>query len=161
MLRFALVVLVACGSTRARPDGADGLGDAIAGGDGQTSHDAAVHDAAAGDAAADATAVDAFPSVLDVRIRCWNDCTLVAQPATISVMAGTEFQVNWINTGDTVCDVAKIDPFNQVPIVLGLDPGTSYHDSVHEWCGTLFTGMFEFRVDICTQPSYIPVNCGA
>jgi hypothetical protein len=86
---------------------------------------------------------------------------LVAQPSSISVMAGTEFQVNWINTGDTDCDVAKIDQFNHVPIVLGLEPGTSYHDTVHEWCGTLFTGMFEFEIRICTLPSYIPVNCGA
>jgi len=41
------------------------------------------------------------------------------------------------------------------------DPGTSYHDPVHTWCGAIFTGTFEFRVDICTLPSYIPVNCGA
>lgn len=112
------------------------------------------------DAAADAVILDAFPAVLDVRIDCHNDCTLHATPAMIGVTTGTSFQVNWINVGDTECDVAKIDQFNQVPIVLGLEPGTSYHDSVRDWCGTLFTGTFEFRVSICTLPSYIPVNCG-
>jgi len=105
--------------------------------------------------------LDAFPSVLDVKIQCRNDCVLVAHPPSISVSAGTEFEVNWINVGDTPCDVAKIDQFNQVPIVLDLEPGTSYHDSVHKWCGTLFTGTFQFRIDICTIASYIPVNCGA
>ena len=68
--------------------------------------------------------------------------------------------VNWINVGDTDCDVAKIDQFNQVPIIIGLQPGTSYHDTVHQWCGQ-FTGTFQFRVDICTVHNYIPVNCGA
>jgi hypothetical protein len=104
---------------------------------------------------------DAFPAVLDVRIDCHNDCVLHAMPSMISVPAGTSFQVNWINVGDTDCDVAKIDQFNQVPIILGLEPGTSYHDPVHDWCGTLFTGTFNFRISICTLPSYIPVDCGA
>jgi hypothetical protein len=115
---------------------------------------------AARDAAID-TGADAFPSVLDVRIDCHNDCTLIAHPPSIAVTAGTSFQVNWINVGDTPCDVAKIDEFNQVPIVLGLEPGTSYHDAVRDWCGALFTGTFEFQISICTVPSYIPVNCGA
>jgi hypothetical protein len=84
---------------------------------------------------------------------------LIADPSSITVPAGTEFTVNWINTGDTECDVAKIDQFNQVPIVIGLEPGTSYYDSVREWCGQ-FTGTFDFRVTICTIHSYIPVDCG-
>jgi len=112
------------------------------------------------DAPVDAAIPDAFPAVLDVRIDCHNDCTLHATPPMIAVSAGTSFQVNWINVGDTDCDVAKIDQFNQVPIILGLEPGTSYHDSVRDWCGTQFTGMFEFQISICTVPSYIPVNCG-
>lgn len=74
--------------------------------------------------------VDAFPAVLDVRIDCHNTCTLVASPSSINVSAGTDFEVNWINVGDTDCDVAKIDQFNQVPIIQGLAPGTSYHDPV-------------------------------
>lgn len=112
------------------------------------------------DAPADTAIPDAFPAVLDVHIDCHNDCTLHATPSMIAVTAGTSFQVNWINVGDTECDVAKIDQFNQVPIVLGLEPGTSYHDAVRDWCGTQFTGTFDFRVSICTLPSYIPVNCG-
>ncbi len=151
-LAIVLLALAACGRPRGdHPDGGGAVVDASA------SFDAASHDAASHDAAP----ADAFPSVLDVRIDCHNDCTLVAHPSSISVSAGTGFEVNWINVGDTTCDVAKIDQFNQVPIVLGLDPGTSYLDSVHTWCGTLFTGSFEFRIDICTLPSYIPVNCGA
>jgi len=118
-------------------------------------------DGAVMDAAVDAKAMpDAFPGVLDVRIDCHNDCVLHATPSMIGVSAGTSFQVNWINVGDTDCDVAKIDQFNQVPIIIGLEPGTSYHDPVHDWCGTQFTGTFNFRISICTIPSYIPVNCG-
>ena len=101
-----------------------------------------------------------FPSKLDLHINCRNDCVLVANPASIAVPAGTEFTVNWINTGDTDCDVAKIDQFNQVPIIIGLEPGTSYYDNIREWCG-MFTGTFNFRVSICTIHSYIPVNCNA
>jgi hypothetical protein len=101
---------------------------------------------------------DAFPAVLDLRIDCHNTCVLTATPSRIDVPAGTSFEVNWINVGDTECDVAKIDPFNQVPIIIGLEPGTSYHDTVREWCG-MFTGTFDFRISICTIPSYIPVDC--
>lgn len=154
-MRYAiLVVLAACGG---RPDSGE------PGGDGGTDPDAlAADDAMTGDAStlADAAPPDApaFPAKLDVGINCRNDCVLIANPAAIAVPAGTEFTVNWINTGDTECDVAKIDPFNQVPIIIGLEPGTSYHDSVREWCGA-FTGTFQFRVTICTIHSYIPVDC--
>lgn len=171
MLRLALVVLVlatACGS---RPDNADPGGDGGLDGSGDATvdaaalDDAATSDASPADAAmsdasppADAAPPDAFPSKLDVRINCRNDCVLIADPPSISVPAGTEFTVNWINTGDTECDVAKIDQFNQVPIIIGLEPGMSYYDSIREWCGP-FTGTFEFRISICTLPSYIPVDC--
>jgi hypothetical protein len=150
------IFLVACGSKSGTPsDGPSSdsdLTDAIATTDGAT--DATLHDAAV-------PTIDAFPGVLDVRINCHDDCTLIAMPAKIDVSAGTGFEVNWINTGDTECDVDKVDQFNQVPIIIGLEPGTSYHDPVHTWCGAQFTGTFEFRVDICTLPSYIPVDCGA
>lgn len=163
-MRFAIVVLLlaACGS---RSDTADPGRDG-----GPTSNGDALADAADLDDAAamldappmapDAAAPDAgFPSKLDLKINCRNDCVLIADPSSITVPAGTEFTVNWINTGDTECDVAKIDQFNQVPIVIGLEPGTSYYDSVREWCGQ-FTGTFDFRVTICTIHSYIPVDCG-
>jgi hypothetical protein len=159
-----VVVLAACGHRpdSPAPDGrATGTDDASAD---SSRADALPDDASlpARDASRDATPTpDAFPSVLDVRIDCHNTCVLTANPAAINVSAGTGFQVNWINVGDTDCDVAKIDQFNQVPIVLGLEPGTSYFDSVRTWCGPQFTGTFEFRISICTLPSYIPVNCGA
>ena len=161
VIRLAILLsLAACGS---RPDGApnpdgDPSSDATAGGDGQPMHDGAQTD---GSMTIDApTGPDAFvfPSKLDLKINCRNDCVLIANPASIAVQAGTEFTVNWINTGDTECDVAKIDQFNQVPIIIGLEPGTSYHDSIRKWCGA-FTGTFNFRVTICTIHSYIPVDC--
>ncbi|MGE0402157.1 MAG: hypothetical protein AB7T06_35980 [Kofleriaceae bacterium] len=123
--------------------------------------DDAVVDAVSIDAPIDAPTADAFSGVIDMRIDCHNTCVLTANPPRIDVPTGTEFTVNWINVGDTECDVAKIDQFNQVPIIIGLEPGMSYHDTVREWCGTLFTGTFDFRVTICTIHSYIPVDCSA
>jgi hypothetical protein len=152
-----LVLLAACG----HPAGSDPNRDAsnpMTSDDGMREVDApsSMVDASP-DAPPDAPA---FPSKLDLKINCRNDCVLVANPSSIAVPAGTEFTVNWINTGDTECDVAKIDQFNQVPIIIGLEPGTSYHDAIRKWCG-MFTGTFNFRVTICTIHSYIPVNCGA
>ena len=162
-MRLSVVfVLAACGSN----------GRHTPGGDAPATDSAAAHDGARVDGTAPSDAhtdaprdaaptVDAFPAVLDLRIDCHNTCVLTANPAAINVHAGTSFQVNWINVGDTTCDVTKVDQFNHVPIVLGLDPGTSYHDAVHDWCGTQFTGTFDFEILICTQPNEIPVNCGA
>lgn len=162
-MRIAIVVLglAACGH---RPDQLPGI-DAPA--PGIDAPDAAREpDGSSADSSAvDATLADGAPdgpvtSKLDLHINCRNDCVLIASPASIAVAAGSKFTVNWINTGDTDCDVAKIDQFNAVPIIIGLLPGTSYYDSVREWCGP-FTGTFQFRVSICTIPSYIPVDCGA
>ena len=169
VMRLSLVIAVtcvACGSHGPRDPGnpADARsGDGAAHTDGATHDDGATSDSPSViDAAADAPATpDAFPAVLDVRIDCHNTCVLTANPSAINVSAGTSFKVNWINVGDTDCDVTKVDQFNHVPIVLGLEPGMSYYDSVRDWCGTQFTGMFDFEIDICTVPSYIPVNCGA
>jgi hypothetical protein len=160
-MRFAIAIVLCAGCGNSRhgspdPDAASIHADSTA--DVATNHDAAMTDATV--TPHDAALPDAFPSKLDLHINCHNDCTLIANPPSISVSAGTQFTVNWINTGDTVCDVAKIDQFNQVPIVLGLEPGNSYWDNVREWCGS-FTGTFQFQISICTIPSYIPVNCGA
>lgn len=155
---YGLLLLAACGSQPGLPDATGAGDDDAAGADAAAGDDASVADAAATTPDATPAAPDAFPGVLDVRIDCHNDCTLHANPASIAVPAGTEFEVNWINVGDTECDVAKIDEFNSVPIILGLEPGTSYHDAVRQWCGS-FTGTFEFEIRICTIPSYIPVDC--
>jgi hypothetical protein len=158
-LALCIGLIAACGDPSGRLPDAGPPRDAGAG-DGPFG-DATTLDAAARDAAtldAPPPPVDAFPGVLDLRIDCHNDCVLTADPAAIAVPAGTSFEVNWINVGDTECDVAKIDEFNQVPIIIGLEPGTSYHDPVHDWCGD-FTGTFDFRVSICTLHSYIPVDC--
>lgn len=101
--------------------------------------------------------------VLDIRIFAYNDCTFTTQPASITVPEGTAFTVNWINdpSSEVEVDVAKMNPTpNHVPIIIGMEVGTSYHDEVREWCGNLFTGTFDFRVTSCFDPHYIPVDCG-
>ena len=161
-LTVGLLLVAACGHRPERaPGDADTTGDDDASLTDATAPTDGDQDAMVDAKVVDASTLDAFPAVLDMRIDCHNTCVLVANPSAISVHAGTGFEVNWINVGDTDCDVAKIDQFNQVPIIIGLEPGTSYHDPVHTWCGTLFTGTFQFRVSICTIHSYIPVNCGA
>lgn len=160
-----VVALTACGS---RPDTPNPGQDANLDGDPAAVDAADTRDGPTGDATttmmpdAAATIPDAaaFPSKLDLGINCRNDCVLIANPPSIAVPAGTQFTVNWINTGDTECDVAKVDQFNAVPIIIGLQPGTSYYDSIRQWCGS-FTGTFDFRVTICTIHSYIHVDCGA
>jgi hypothetical protein len=161
-MRLAILLIVAaCGG---RPDTSDPTGDA------DTSRDSAVDGAGGSDATTTSDAPLTMPDAatpdapgttkLDLHIDCHNTCVLTANPASIAVPAGSKFTVNWINTGDTECDVAKVDQFNQVPIIIGLEPGTSYYDSIREWCGQ-FTGTFNFRVTICTIHSYIPVDCDA
>jgi predicted small lipoprotein YifL len=164
-LVLLLAAVAACGShgphttgddDAMRADSSSSHDDAAVGSDGWTLADAPL------DASVDSsTGPDAFPAVLDVRINCHNDCTLIASPPAINVTAGTSFQVNWINVGDTECDVTKVDQFNHVPIILGLEPGMSYHDAVRDWCGPQYTGTFDFEILICEVPSEIPVNCGA
>ena|SRR5688572_30363839 len=159
-MRLALVLLlVACG--RPRSDSGEPPGDDAPPVDAdETAHDGAPTDDSLVTVDAANPDAPAFPSKLDLKINCRNDCVLIANPSSIAVPKGTEFTVNWVNVGDTDCDVAKIDQFNHVPIIIGLEPGTSYHDSVREWCGQ-FTGTFNFRVSICTIHSYIPVDCDA
>jgi hypothetical protein len=162
----AAALLAACGGggegPRSDAAGAiDGRGaDGAAGGDGPTElrdAPAAATDAPAG--APDAALPDA---VFDVLIFVDDTCEVTTTPASITVPLGTDFTVNWINSAASAADadVDKIDEFNQVPIVIGLEPGSSYHDTVREWCGTLFTGTFDFRITGCFDPTYLPVDCG-
>lgn len=47
-----------------------------------------------------------------------------------------------------------------MPIVIGLEPGASYHDTVREWCGALFMGTFYFRAYYSPSfPYYLDVDC--
>jgi hypothetical protein len=97
----------------------------------------------------------------DVVIVVDNFCNVTTTPATIGVPMGTAFTVNWINSAasDSEVDIAKIDQFNQVPIVIGLEIGNSYHDNIREWCGNLFSGTFSFRITGCFDPHYLDVDC--
>ncbi len=46
-----------------------------------------------------------------------------------------------------------------VPIVIGLEQGTRYHDTIREWCGA-FTGTYVFRAYYApTFPYYLDVDC--
>jgi len=79
------------------------------------------------------------------------------EPASIAVPAGTEFTVNWINA--TGCTEIDIDMNGTVPIVLGLESGSSYHDTIREWCGT-YTGTYTFRAYYApSYPFTLPVDC--
>jgi len=100
--------------------------------------------------------------VLDIGIIAHNDCTFTVEPASITVPEGTAFTVNWVSSpaSEVEFDIAKIDAFNQVPIVIGMEPASAYHDDIREWCGDLFTGTFDFRLTSCHDPLYIPVDCG-
>ena len=116
---------------------------------------------AGADAPADAGSPDAGSLVFDVRVLADGACSdLSFDPPSISVPAGTSFTVNWINA--TGCTPIDIDKGGTVPIVIGLEPGTSYHDTVREWCGTLFTGTFFFRAYYAPSfPYYLDVDCSA
>ena len=58
--------------------------------------------------------------------------------------------------------IDKIDQFNQVPLVIGLEVGNTFADTVVEWCGAQFTGTFEFRISPCgdVDPHFLEVSCG-
>ena len=108
------------------------------------------------------TTGSASPDVLDITFISHNDCTFTVTPPSITVPEGTSFTVNWVSSplSEVDTDIAKIDPFNHVPIVIGHLPGTSYHDDIREWCGFENTGTFDFRLTSCFEPTYIPVDCG-
>lgn len=140
-------------------DGSDGTGAATTdAGDTAGSGDTGSSGASDGSSSGGGEPQD---GVLDVTFVAHDDCTFTLTPSSIAVPAGTEFTVNWISSPASVveADIAKIDPFNQVPIILGMEPGTSYHDEVRVWCGELFTGTFDFRLTSCYDPVYLPVDC--
>jgi hypothetical protein len=156
-----LSILVACGGGSSVIDGGNaadatqvpadaGADDGDGGGD--PGSDAGVPDAAG---------PDAFTGTFDITIFANDDCTITTVPPSLSVPAGTEFTVTWFNSAQSIeVDLAKVDQFNQVPLILGFEPGTTYQDS-DRWCGSEFTGLFDFRVISCGEPHYLPVDCGA
>ncbi|WP_394838230.1 hypothetical protein LVJ94_15090 [Pendulispora rubella] len=102
------------------------------------------------------------PDVLDVHINVSNSCRTRVTPPSYGVSAGSTFTVNWINeaSSEYPVDIDKVDRFNTVPIVLGLEPGQSYHDDIRAWCGE-YTGAFSFRITSPCDKIYIPVDCSA
>lgn len=153
----------AADSDASDPDASTGsFADSTGGGDDDTTGDGPTTSTTSGDESSSSGAPsDLDDGILDITIIAHDDCTFTTMPASISVPEGTEFTVNWISaaSSDIEFDIAKIDQFNQVPIVIGMEPGTSYHDEVRVWCGQLFTGTFDFRVMSCFDPQYIPVDC--
>lgn len=97
---------------------------------------------------------------LTVMVLADNFCKISSAPAAIAVPAGTSFKVTWVNSGASSynIDIDKIDMFNQVPLIIGLEPGMSWTDSVRDWCG-IFTGKFSFRIRTGCDTYYIPVDC--
>ena len=98
------------------------------------------------------------PLTFDVRVLADGFCDMLSfDPPSISVPAGTEFTVRWINA--TGCTEIDIDKSGTVPIVLGLPVGDSYHDTIRRWCG-IFTGTFSFRAYYApSYPFSLPVDC--
>jgi hypothetical protein len=103
-----------------------------------------------------------FMGTIDITIFASNTCKISTNPSSIAMTAGSTFKVNWKNSPSSwyEVDIAKIDAFNQVPLVLGLEIGNSVLDSVHDWCG-VFTGTFWFRISTACDSYDIPVNCSA
>lgn len=102
----------------------------------------------------------AWSGRLTITVLADNFCKISSVPASIAVPAGTSFKVTWVNAAASSynIDIDKIDMFNQVPLIIGLEPGMSWTDSVRDWCG-IFTGTFSFRVRTGCDTYYIPVNC--
>ncbi|HEY1098625.1 MAG TPA: hypothetical protein VGF99_06840, partial [Myxococcota bacterium] len=65
-----------------------------------------------------------------------------------------------LSSSDIATDIAKIDAFNSVPLVLDLEPGETFEDDIRRWCGQE-RGTFSFRFDPCGAAvlSYLDVDC--
>jgi len=73
---------------RRRRGGTDGPGGGDDDGNPGSHDDAMAHDDAhPADAHGDATRCPRLPGLLDVRLDCHNDCTLIANPSAINVSA--------------------------------------------------------------------------
>ena len=101
----------------------------------------------------------AWNGVFTVRVLANNVCKISSVPDALAVPAHTSFKVNWVNSAASSynIDIDKIDMFNQVPLIIGLESAMSWTDT-RDWCG-VFTGTFSFRIRIGCDTYYIPVNC--
>jgi hypothetical protein len=157
-------------------DASSGGEDAQAGGDGTTGDGSTASDTGAGDgsktadggadgAGADDAAVDAGVDAnggtLLIKVNPRNDCTVTTiPPSPIHIPAGQWFHATFLNVGEISTDIAKRDQFNVVPLVLGLDPGMTYADTIRPWCQG-FSGKFWFEITPCENSPYdLEVDCG-
>jgi len=144
-------------------DGAPGDGSSAmdAGvGDGSSTADGGADGAGVKDAAVDA-GVDANGGTIVIRVNPRNDCTVTTiPPSPIQIPAGQWFYATFINVGEISTDIDKRDQFNVVPLVLGLDPGMTYADTIRPWCQG-FSGKFWFEITPCQNfPYELEVDCG-
>jgi hypothetical protein len=154
------------GSNAADGGASDGAQRAEGGADGAGAEDAPVDAAkdapvdAAEDAPVDAGA-DANGQTLVIRVDPRNDCTVTTvPPSPIRVAAGQWFHATFINVGEISTDIDKRDPFNLVPLVIGLEPGMTYADTIRPWCQGL-SGKFWFEITPCANSPYdLEVDCG-
>jgi hypothetical protein len=153
----------ASGADANTADGAPGDGSSSAdtsSADAAEGADGGVDAADAADAAVDAGA-DANGGTLVIRVDPRNDCTVTTvPPSPIKIPAGQWFHATFINVGEISTDIDKRDPFNLVPLVLGLEPGMTYADTIRPWCQG-FSGKFWFEITPCEHsPSDLEVDCG-
>jgi hypothetical protein len=140
--------------------GVDGAQTADGGADGSGAADGGADGSGAADAALDAGA-DANGETLVIRVDPRNDCTVTTiPPSPIHIPAGQWFHATFINVGEISTDIDKRDQFNVVPLVLGLDPGMTYADTIRPWCQG-FSGKFWFEITPCQNFPYdLEVDCG-
>jgi hypothetical protein len=144
-------------------DGASGDGSTAAdtgAGDGARTADGGADGAGAEDAGVDA-GVDANGETIVIRVNPRNDCTVTTTPPSpIKIPAGQWFYATFVNVGEISTDISKRDPFNVVPLVLGLDPGMTYADTIRPWCQGV-SGKFWFEITPCQNSPYdLEVDCG-
>jgi hypothetical protein len=153
------------GDVDARPGGDGAAGDGSTAvdtgvGDGPHGADGGPDGASVEDAAVDA-GTDANGGTIVIRVDPRNDCSVTTMPPSpIHIPAGQWFHATFINVGEISTDIAKRDPFNVVPLVLGLDPGMTYADTIRPWCQG-FSGKFWFEITPCENSPYdLEVDCG-
>ncbi len=87
---------------------------------------------------------------------------MTATPSSIAVPPGTGFYARFTNlaSSDIATNIDKIDRFNQVPLVIDLEPGQVFEDDIRQWCG-IERGTFSFRFNPCGAAlfTFLDVDC--